>query len=61
MIASTSKITIALAASFFRGLYTVDYATQSAALMIVTIPQLIIFIIFQRYVIEGITAGAIKG
>jgi raffinose/stachyose/melibiose transport system permease protein len=61
MISSTSKITIALAASFFKGLYTVDYATQSAAVMIVTIPQLVVFIIFQRYVIEGIAAGAVKG
>ena len=61
MINRPVNYTIALAVSFFKGMYTINYAHQTAAIMIVTIPQLIFFIIFQRYVIEGITAGALKG
>jgi raffinose/stachyose/melibiose transport system permease protein len=61
LINSTSKFTISLAASFFRGMYSTDYATLAAAVLIVTIPQIIIFVAFQRYVIAGVTAGAIKG
>ena len=61
MIQTTSKYTVAFAASFFKGLYSQDIAHQTAAIMIVVIPQLVIFLIFQRYVIEGMTAGSIKG
>jgi len=61
MIQSVHKYTIAFGASFFRGLYSVDYARQTAAIMLVVIPQLAIFVFFQRYVIEGMTAGSIKG
>jgi raffinose/stachyose/melibiose transport system permease protein len=61
IIHSASKYTVAFAASFFKSLYLNDTAHQAAAIMIVVIPQLIIFIFFQRYVIEGMTAGAIKG
>jgi len=34
---------------------------QMAASVISLIPSLIIFLIFQRRIVEGITAGAIKG
>jgi raffinose/stachyose/melibiose transport system permease protein len=61
LIRSASKFTISVAASFLRGMYSMDYAVQGAGLLIITIPQIIIFVFFQRYVIAGITAGAIKG
>jgi raffinose/stachyose/melibiose transport system permease protein len=61
LINSMSKFTMAMAASFFRGMYSTDYATLSAAVLIVIVPQLVLFVFFQRYVIAGVTAGAIKG
>ncbi len=53
--------TISLGISFFKGEYTMDYAAMMAATVIILIPQLIIFGFFQRYIIEGMTAGAVKG
>jgi ABC-type glycerol-3-phosphate transport system permease component len=37
------------------------YDVQMAASVISLIPLLIIFLIFQRRFVEGITAGALKG
>jgi ABC-type glycerol-3-phosphate transport system permease component len=37
------------------------YDVQMAASVISVIPLLIIFLIFQRRFVEGITAGALKG
>jgi len=37
-----------------------SWETLSAAIMIVMLPTLIIFILFQRYIFSGITAGAVK-
>jgi len=43
------------------GKYIVPIGTYSAAIMITIIPVLIIFIIFQRWFIAGMTMGALKG
>ena len=43
------------------GKYIVPIGTYSAAIMITIIPVLIIFIIFQKWFISGMTMGAIKG
>ena len=43
------------------GKYIVPIGTYGAAIMITIIPVLIIFIIFQKWFIAGMTMGAIKG
>ena len=43
------------------GKYIVPIGTYGAAIMITVIPLLIVFIIFQRWFISGITMGALKG
>ena len=43
------------------GKYIVPIGTYGAAIMITVIPVLIVFIIFQRWFISGITMGALKG
>jgi len=43
------------------GKYIVPIGTYSAAIMITIIPVLIIFVIFQKWFISGMTMGAIKG
>ena len=45
----------------FQGLYTTDWNLLMAASLIALIPMLIIFIIGQRFFVEGIRLGAIKG
>ncbi|ABL79610.1 MULTISPECIES: carbohydrate ABC transporter permease [unclassified Nocardioides] len=53
--------TVSLAVSKFQGQYTVDYGGMMAAATLVLLPQLVIYAFFQRHVIAGLTAGAVKG
>jgi raffinose/stachyose/melibiose transport system permease protein len=45
----------------FVGYYRSDYAIQFACMTIVAIPSLIIYFLLNKYITEGVTAGAIKG
>ena len=47
-------------ALFFQGAFSVEYGMVMAASIISTLPALIMFIIFQRNIIEGLTLGAVK-
>ena len=44
-----------------KGQYSVAYGAQGAMAVVASIPTLIIFIFFQRYFINGMTMGAVKG
>jgi len=44
----------------FYGQHTVDYKLLFAALSIITVPMVIVYFVFQRYIISGLTAGALK-
>lgn len=57
--ASTQPVTVAI--PNFATVYTVDYGAQSAAAVVVTIPLVILVLIFQRRIVSGLTAGAVKG
>jgi multiple sugar transport system permease protein len=39
----------------------VDYGAQAAATVVVTVPLVILVLIFQRRIVSGLTAGAVKG
>jgi multiple sugar transport system permease protein len=45
----------------FATVYTVDYGAQAAASVVVTVPLVIMVLIFQRRIVSGLTAGAVKG
>lgn len=45
----------------FEGEYSANYAVQFACMMIVAIIPIIIYIIFSKQIIAGVTAGAVKG
>jgi multiple sugar transport system permease protein len=45
----------------FRGEYTVNWALMMAASAIAVIPVLIVYIVGQRYIIEGIAMTGLKG
>ncbi len=45
----------------FQGVYGSNWPTLAAAVLIMTIPMLAIFLLLQRYIISGLTAGAVKG
>lgn len=61
LINNPDLATVSLAVSRFQGQYTVDYGGMMAAATLVLLPQLAIYAFFQRYVIAGLTAGAVKG
>jgi raffinose/stachyose/melibiose transport system permease protein len=61
LINKPSMTTVSLAVSQFQGVYSVDYGGMMAAATIVVIPQLILYAIFQKQVVAGMTVGAVKG
>jgi len=44
----------------FASIYTVDYGAQAAAALLMTIPLVIMVLFFQRRIVAGLTAGAVK-
>jgi multiple sugar transport system permease protein len=56
---STQPVTVVI--PNFATVYTVDYGAQAAASVIVTVPLVIMVLIFQRRIVSGLTAGAVKG
>lgn len=61
LVNDTEMMTISLGASMFRGRYSMDYSGMIAATVIIIIPQLLFYLIFQKYIVKGMTAGAVKG
>jgi raffinose/stachyose/melibiose transport system permease protein len=61
LINNPDLATVSLAVSKFQGQYTVDYGGMMAAATLVLLPQLVLYAVFQRHVIAGLTAGAVKG
>ena len=61
LINDPNLATVSLAVSRFQGQYTVNYGGMMAAATLVLLPQLAIYALFQRHVIAGLTAGAVKG
>lgn len=45
----------------FQGVYGSQWPTLAAAVLMLTIPMVILFLFLQRYIISGLTAGAVKG
>ncbi|MEJ7872234.1 MAG: carbohydrate ABC transporter permease [Rubrobacteraceae bacterium] len=56
---STQPVTVVI--PNFATVYTVDYGAQAAAAVVVTVPLVIMVLIFQRRIVSGLTAGAVKG
>lgn len=59
-LATEAKRTLPFSIIRFEGQYSADYAVQFAVMMLVAIPALVFFFIFSKYVIAGVTAGAVK-
>lgn len=61
LINNPSMTTVSLAVSQFQGQYSTDYGAMMAASAIILLPQLILYAIFQKQVVAGMTLGAVKG
>jgi multiple sugar transport system permease protein len=53
--------TVTLGLQFFRSTYTTNWAYLMAASLVTTLPVIVIFFLAQRYFVEGITLGGVKG
>jgi raffinose/stachyose/melibiose transport system permease protein len=60
-VGNSSLTTVSLAVSQFQGQYSTDYGGMMAATTIILIPQLLIYAVFQKQVVAGMTMGAVKG
>ena len=57
---NSSFQTAPVAISFLRGQFQIFWGQVTAATIVVTIPTLIIVILFQKQIISGLTSGAVK-
>jgi raffinose/stachyose/melibiose transport system permease protein len=60
LLVSTSKQTVPLAIAVLQGQHNMDATTSSASALLGLLPCLVFFILFQRTLTKGITAGSIK-
>lgn len=63
-IASSSSSTIQtlpVGLLYFRGEYGIEWGPFAAAITIIILPLMLVFIYLQRYFIQGLTSGAVKG
>jgi ABC-type glycerol-3-phosphate transport system permease component len=53
--------TVPVAIALFRGMYQVPWGQILAAAVIATLPVTLLVLAFQRRIVQGLTAGAVKG
>lgn len=56
-----SAWTIPLSLQAFQGQFGSNYTLLNAAILMAIIPVLIVYLLFQRYFVSGLAAGAVKG
>jgi raffinose/stachyose/melibiose transport system permease protein len=60
-IASEVKRTLPFSIIRFQGEYSSQYAIQFACMTLVALPPLVLYFVFNRWILAGVTAGAVKG
>lgn len=60
VLAKKNLYTIPIATQAFYGTYSTDIGLIMAALLLAMLPILILYIFLQRYIVEGVTSGAVK-
>jgi raffinose/stachyose/melibiose transport system permease protein len=62
LLTSSPKVrTVQLGIKFFTNQFSVDYVSMFAAIILSVIPSVLVYIIFQKPIISGLTNGAVKG
>ncbi|GLI10490.1 sugar ABC transporter permease [Paenibacillus tyrfis] len=56
----TDNMTVPLALVFFNGAHTVNYNVVMSAAVLITVPVIIVFLIFQKQFIKGLTMTGMK-
>ncbi|TXK40527.1 carbohydrate ABC transporter permease [Nonomuraea sp. C10] len=58
---SPDQFTLPPGLSILQGAYTIDYPVIMAGAVLASVPVLVLFVIAQRYVIEGVSRSGLKG
>ncbi|MBZ4644571.1 MAG: ABC-type sugar transport system, permease component [Clostridia bacterium] len=61
LVKSQKLKTLPVGLTNFNGQYSVNYTQLMAALVIAVLPVIIIYLLFYKKIIQGMTAGAVKG
>lgn len=61
MVQTEAMRTLPVGLAFFQGKYTSNLSLMAAGAIIVALPTVLIYILFQRFFIRGMLGGAIKG
>ncbi|OXM16287.1 carbohydrate ABC transporter permease [Paenibacillus herberti] len=61
LLKSSALKTLPLKLLEFKGEYLTNYPLLFSAVVVISIPMIVLYIFLQRYFIEGVTAGSIKG
>ena len=61
LINNQDLYTVPVGLSYFLGEYNVDYAALAAGGVIAVLPVVLIFAFIQRYLVGGLSVGAVKG
>jgi ABC-type glycerol-3-phosphate transport system permease component len=61
LISSPEHQTLPIAIANYQGENATQWGLVFAASLIAVIPVIVVFLVFQRYFVEGLTAGAVKG
>ena len=60
-LARKELYTLPIATQAFYGTYSTDLGLVMAALLLAMLPILVLYLFLQRYIVEGVTSGAVKG
>lgn len=60
-ISDTSKKTLPVTLTYFVGPYATNYVQMFAAIIIAIAPTIVVYCLFSNQIVEGLTAGAVKG
>ena len=61
LMSSSSRTTIPMMVYNFYGLYARDWQYVFAAIVFTVLPIVVLYLCLQNYIVEGMTAGAVKG
>lgn len=61
ILGDSSLHTLPVAARVFYGAFSSDLGLLLAALVLMIIPVLVLYLLLQKYIIDGVVAGAVKG
>jgi multiple sugar transport system permease protein len=60
-VSEQAKYTVPVGLAFTIGEYSVDFGALAAGGVVAAVPVVLVFAVIQRYLVQGLSAGAVKG